>query len=103
MLGAMMGGGMIGGGMMGAPGMMPGQQGMMQPPRPPGSEMPTPADLPPDAGDDSQNAILAAILGGSALIGLAIGCTMFRKKKGRGGDSDSDADSDDESDGSDSS
>jgi hypothetical protein len=42
--------------------------------------------------------IIAAILGGSALIGLILGCAMFRKKGYVDGDSDEDADSGDESD-----
>jgi hypothetical protein len=45
--------------------------------------------------------MIAAILGGSALIGTIIGCMMFRKKSGANGDSDSDADTDDDDDESD--
>ena len=89
--------------MMGAPPGMNGQAGGgMQQPLPPGSEAPTPADLPTDVDDPNQGLILAAILGGSALIGTMLGCVLFRKKGDGGGDSDSDADSeDDESDDSD--
>lgn len=67
----------------------------------PGQEAPTPADIPQDDGNPNQTAILAAILGGSALIGTLIGCMMFRKKRSADGDSDSDANTDEESDESD--
>lgn len=67
----------------------------------PGQEAPTPADIPQDDGNPNQTAMLAAILGGSALIGTLIGCMMFRKKRSVDGDSDSDANTDEESDESD--
>jgi hypothetical protein len=67
----------------------------------PGQEAPTPADIPQDDGNPNQTAMLAAILGGSALIGTVIGCMMFRNKRSADGDSDSDANSDEESDESD--
>lgn len=86
-----------------AGGQMGGQMGMQpQRPLPPGTELPTPAPLPDEgATDPNQGAIVAAILGGSALIGLALGCLLFRNKGGPEGDSDDDADSDDDSDESD--
>ena len=61
-------------------------------------EMPTPAPLPDGTDDPNQGIILAAILGGSAILGIALGCSLFRNKRGGGGDSDEDMDSDDESD-----
>ena len=67
-------------------------------PRPPGYEPPTPVPLPEDSADTNQGAIIAAILGGSALLGIIAGCALFRNKGGPHGDSDSDADSDDDSD-----
>jgi hypothetical protein len=75
-------------GMGGQPG-MPGQL-------PPGQEMPTPAPLPDVQDQPNQGLILAAILGGSAILGIALGCAMFRKKGGADGDSDEDMDSDDD-------
>ena len=62
----------------------------------PGQEAPTPAEIPQDDGNPNQSVLLAAILGGSALIGTLIGCVMFRNKRSAGGDSDSDADTDDD-------
>jgi hypothetical protein len=70
-------------------------------PLPPGYEPPTPVPLPEDTNDQNQGAIVAAILGGSAILGLALGCALFRKKGVSDGDSDSDAGSDDDSDESD--
>jgi hypothetical protein len=61
-------------------------------------EQPTPAPLPENNNDPNQGIIIAAILGGSAIIGIATGCLLFRKKGGSGGDSDDDMDSSDESD-----
>jgi len=75
---------------------IPGQ-GAPGAPLPPGAEAPTPGELPPENPDNS-GMIIAAILGGSALIGLILGCAMFRKKGYVDGDSDEDADSGDESD-----
>ena len=78
-----------------APPMQPGAAG--QRPPPPGTELPTPAPLPEEgATDPNQGAIVAAILGGSAILGIAIGCLLFRNKGGAEGDSDDDADSDDD-------
>lgn len=99
-MGSMMGGA---GRMMGFPAQpaygtqppIPGQ-GAPGAPLPPGAEAPTPGELPPENPDNS-GMIIAAILGGSALIGLIVGCAMFRKKGDVDGDSDEDADSDDES------
>jgi hypothetical protein len=81
----------------GAPvaGGMPGQPGASMRPPPPGYEPPTPVPLPDDTADHNQGAIIAAILGGSALLGVILGCAMFRNKGEVDGDSDSDADSDD--------
>jgi hypothetical protein len=70
-------------------------------PMPPGYEPPTPVPLPEDTGDQNQGAIIAAILGGSALLGIVAGCALFRNKGGPEGDSDSDADSHDDSEDSD--
>jgi hypothetical protein len=39
---------------------------------------------------------VAAILGGSALLGVILGCALFRNKGETDGDSDSDADSEDD-------
>ena len=64
-------------------------------PMPPGYEPPTPVPLPEESADTNQGAIVAAILGGSALLGIIAGCALFRNKGGPDGDSDSDADSDD--------
>lgn len=87
-MGMGMGMGGTGMGMGGQPG-MPGQL-------PPGQEMPTPAPLPDVQDQPNQGLILAAILGGSAILGIALGCAMFRKKGGADGDSDEDMDSDDD-------
>ncbi len=62
-------------------------------------EQPTPAPIPEDTGNPNQGIILAAILGGSAILGIATGCLLFRKK-GSNGDSDDDMDSDDSDDSS---
>ncbi len=70
-----------------------GQAGAARPPL----EQPTPAPIPEDTGNPNQGIILAAILGGSAILGIATGCLLFRKK-GNNGDSDDDLDSDDSSD-----
>jgi hypothetical protein len=66
-------------------------------PLPPGAEAPTPVPLPDEHGaDQNQGAIVAAILGGSALLGVILGCALFRNKGETDGDSDSDADSEDD-------
>lgn len=104
----LMGGGLGGGAAMGmgpsmnpmmGPSAMPGMAGTRPmgptPPRddpveaiPPG--MP---GGPPDDGWSDSSVILAAVLGGSAFIGLLTGCVMFRKR-GRVGDGESDSDAD---------
>ena len=61
-------------------------------------EQPTPAPIPENNNDPNQGIIIAAILGGSAILGIATGCLLFRKKGGSNGDSDDDMDSSDESD-----
>ena len=73
--------------------------GFGQPTQRPPLEQPTPAPIPEDTGNPNQGIILAAILGGSAVLGIATGCLLFRKK-GTNGDSDDDMDSDDRDDSS---
>jgi hypothetical protein len=60
-------------------------------------EQPTPAPLPENTDDPNQGVIIAAILGGSAILGIATGCLLFRKKGRQNGDSDDDMDSSDDS------
>ena len=80
-----------------APGGAPVRLGPDGRPLPPGAEAPTPVPLPDENGtDQNQGAIVAAILGGSALLGVILGCALFRNKGETDGDSDSNADSDDD-------